>query len=517
VIIDNWIETKSSKEVEEWTVEFSIKSVGPEKQRNACVVVGVFETRKLTLPAELIDIASDRYVSDILRRGGMEGKAGTTLLLHNVPSTLCGAVLLVGLGKEKDFHEKEYSAAIRTAIKALNDAAAADAVVFLTDLSVKKRSLAWCIRQAAVVAQETSYRFDQFKSEKDDTRRSLRKLVFAVDRRNELAEAEAALADGLAIAEGVALARDLGNMPGNVCTPTYLADTAQKIAREHSLDGEILELADMKTLGMNSLLSVAKGSHQPPKLIVLHYRGGNADDRPQVLVGKGITFDSGGISLKPGAEMDEMKFDMCGAASVLGTIKAVAQMKLPINLTVLVPASENMPGGAASKPGDIVTSMSGQTIEILNTDAEGRLVLCDALTYAERFEPAAVIDVATLTGACVIALGHVATGLFANNDGLAKSLLAAGNDANDRAWQMPLWDEYQDLLKSNFADMANIGGRAGGSISAACFLSRFTKKFEWAHLDIAGTAWKSGADKGATGRPVSLLAHYLMKRAGKLN
>ena len=252
-------------------------------------------------------------------------------------------------------------------------------------------------------------------------------------------------------------------------------------------------------------------------MIVLQYCGGSADDKPLVLVGKGITFDSGGISLKPGEGMDEMKFDMCGAASVLGTLKAIAQMQLPINLTVIVPTTENMPGGAASKPGDIVTSMSGQTIEILNTDAEGRLILCDALTYAERFKPETVIDVATLTGACVIALGHVATGLFANDEALARELLSAGDEALDRAWQMPLWDDYQDLLKSNFADMANIGGRPAGSVSAACFLSRFAKKFEWAHLDIAGTAWKSGADKGATGRPVPLLAHYLMQRAGQLN
>jgi leucyl aminopeptidase len=279
----------------------------------------------------------------------------------------------------------------------------------------------------------------------------------------------------------------------------------------------VLERAEMEALGMGSLLSVAKGSHLPPKLIVLQHKGGKTDDKPIVLVGKGITFDTGGISLKPGPEMDEMKFDMCGAASVLGAIKAAAVMKLPINLTVVVPAAENMPGGGASKPGDIVTSMSGQTIEILNTDAEGRLILCDALTYVERFEPDTVIDVATLTGACVIALGNVASGLFANKDSLARDLLDAGEEANDRAWQMPLWEDYQEQLKSNFADMGNIGGRAAGSITAACFLSRFTKKFDWAHLDIAGTAWKSGGDKGATGRPVPLLTHYLLQRAGKLH
>ena len=498
-------------------MEFSIKSGSPEKQRSACVVIGVFEPRKLTLPAELLDNAAGNYISDIIRRGDMEGKSGATLLLHNVPGTLCERVLLVGLGKEKEFREKEYRDAIRCAVKTLNETGAFDGTLFLTETTVKKRSVAWRIRQATIVAQETVYRFDDFKSKKDEVRRPLRKLTFAVERRNELAAAEEALTQGLAIAAGMTLAKNLGNLPGNVCTPAYLGETAKKIAHEYGIDCQVLERADMDALGMHSLLSVAKGSHQPPKLIVLQYKGGRSDEKPLVLVGKGITFDSGGISLKPGADMDEMKYDMCGAASVLGTIKAIAQMKLPINLTVIVPASENMPGGAASKPGDIVTSMSGQTIEILNTDAEGRLVLCDALTYAERFEPETVIDVATLTGACVVALGHVATGLFANNEGLARELAHAGDEAHDRAWQMPLWDDYQDLLKSPFADMANIGGRYAGSISAACFLSRFSKKFEWAHLDIAGTAWKSGADKGATGRPVPLLTHYLLKRAGKLH
>ena len=498
-------------------MEFSIKIVSPEKQRSACVIVGVFETRKLTPAAELIDHAANHYLSDIIRRGDMDGKAGSTLLLHDVPSAQCDRVLLVGLGKEKEFREKEYCAAIRNAIKVLDETGATDGTLFLIETAVKKRNLTWRIRQAAIITQETLYRFDHFKSKKDEVGHPLRKLTFAIEHKSELALAKEGLAQGLAIAEGVALSRNLGNLPGNVCTPTYLAETALQIAKEYAIECQVLEQAEMEALGMHSLLSVAKGSKQAPKLIVLQYKGGKKDGKPLVLVGKGITFDSGGISLKPGPEMDEMKFDMCGAASVLGTLRAVAQMKLPLNLTVIVPASENMPGGAASKPGDIVTSMSGQTIEILNTDAEGRLVLCDALTYAERFNPDTVIDVATLTGACVIALGHIATGLFANRDDLAQDLLHAGTEAHDRAWHMPLWDDYQELLKSNFADMANIGGRAGGSISAACFLSRFTKKFAWAHLDIAGTAWKSGADKGATGRPVPLLTHYLLKRAGKLN
>ena len=498
-------------------MEFSIKSGNPEKQRGACVVVGVFESRKLTSSADLIDSASQSLLSDLIRRGDMDGKAGATLLLHNVPGTVCDRVLLVGLGKEKEFRDKAYCAAIRNTLKALRDTGAQNATIFLTEIPVAKRNTGWRIRQAAMLSLDSAYRFDQFKSKKNENHSKLRKLAFAVEQRSELALAEDALLQGQAIAEGMALAKTLGNLPGNVCTPTYLADTALQIAEDHAIQCEILERADMEALGMHSLLSVAKGSHQPPKLIVLQYKGGEESDKPLLLIGKGITFDSGGISLKPGEGMDEMKFDMCGAASVLGTLKAVAMMELPINLTVIVPTTENMPGGAASKPGDIVASMSGQTIEILNTDAEGRLILCDALTYAERFSPDAVIDVATLTGACVIALGHVATGLFANDDALARELLSAGDEALDRAWQMPLWDDYQDLLTSNFADMANIGGRPAGSVSAACFLSRFAKKYEWAHLDIAGTAWKSGAEKGATGRPVPMLAHYLLKRAGKLS
>ncbi|WP_300334333.1 leucyl aminopeptidase [Accumulibacter sp.] len=498
-------------------MEFSIKSGSPEKQRSACVVVGVFEPRKLTLAAELLDNAAHNHISDIVRRGDMEGKAGSTLLLHNVPGTLCDRVLLVGLGKEKEFGDKEFGDAIRSAVKTLNETGAFDGTVFLTETSVRKRTCAWRVRQAAIVAQETVYRFDQFKSKKDKVRRPLRKLTFIVDRRNELAAAEEALKQGQAIAEGMSLAKDLGNLPPNVCNPAHLAETARELANEHKIDCQIIERDEMAELGMHSLLAVARGSHQPPKLIVLHYRGGKADDKPVVLVGKGITFDTGGISLKPAPEMDEMKYDMCGAASVIGTIKAAALLKLPLNLTVIVPASENMPGGSATRPGDIVTSMSGQTIEILNTDAEGRLILCDALTFADRFAPEVLIDIATLTGACVIALGHVASGLYANNDGLARELLHAGDEAHDRAWQMPLWNDYQEALKSPFADMANVGNRAGGSITAACFLARFTKKHSWAHLDIAGTAWKSGVDKGATGRPVSLLVHYLLKRLGLLS
>ncbi|MDD5177231.1 MAG: leucyl aminopeptidase [Sterolibacterium sp.] len=497
-------------------MEFSIKSGSTEKQRAACVVIGVFETRKLSSPGEILDKASDGFISGLLRHGDMEGKAGTTLLLHKVPGTFCERVLLVGLGKEKGFHEKEFRDAIATATRTLNDCGAFDAFLTLTELAVKKRDISWRVRQATLMASETLYRFDRYKTKKEEVRRPLRKITLSAEHRADLPVANTALNQGLSIAAGMNLAKNLGNLPGNVCTPTYLAEQALELGKEHGLKVEVLERTEMEKLGMGSLLSVARGSHQPPKFIVLRYEGGKAEERPVVLVGKGITFDTGGISLKPGAEMDEMKYDMSGAASVLGTLKAIALMALPANVVGLIPTVENMPGGNASRPGDIVTSMSGQTIEILNTDAEGRLILCDALTYAERFKPACVIDIATLTGACVIALGHVASGLVANHDGLARELLEAGQAAYDRAWQLPLWSDYQEQLKSPFADMANIGGRAAGTITAACFLSRYAEKYHWAHLDIAGTAWKSGEKKGSTGRPVPLLTHFLLARNNAL-
>jgi leucyl aminopeptidase len=362
---------------------------------------------------------------------------------------------------------------------------------------------------------DSVYRFAHPQCKKEEERRGVYKLIINVPQRNDLKKGDQALQRGLAIASGIRFAKDLGNLPGNICTPTFLAEQALELGKTFDFKVEVLEKKDMEKLGMGSFLSVARGSRQPPKLIVMHYSKGGAGQKPVALVGKGITFDAGGISIKPAGDMDEMKYDMCGAASVLGTFRAIAEMKLPINVVGVIPTCENLPDGDANKPGDIVTSMSGQTIEILNTDAEGRLILCDALTYTERFEPTAVVDIATLTGACVIALGHHVSGLFGNSDSLTKELHNAGEESFDRVWPMPTWDDYQDQLKSNFADMANIGGRAGGSITAACFLSRFAKKFEWAHLDIAGTAWKSGKDKGSTGRPVPLLTHFLMQRSGE--
>ncbi len=496
-------------------LEFSIKSGAPEKQRTACVVVGVFESRKLSAPAVDIDRASDGYLSEILRGGDMDGKAGSTLLLHRVPNILADRVLLVGLGKERDFHEKAYRDAIACAIRTLRDTGSMEATITLSELPLKKRDVAWNVEKAVIAAHEALYRFDRMKSKASEPRRPLKRVIFAVSRRGELKFGDVGLARGLAIAHGIAHAKDLGNMPSNVCTPEYLAAEARKLAKTYRFGCEVLDQAACEKLGMGSFLSVGKGSDKPPRFIVLKHEGGSKGQKPVVLVGKAITFDSGGISLKPPGEMDEMNYDMSGGGAVLGAFRAIGELGLELNVVGLIPSCENMPDASANKPGDIVTSMSGQTIEILNTDAEGRLILCDALTYAERFEPDAVVDLATLTGACVIALGAHPSALYANHDPLAREIEHAADEAWDRVWRMPLWDDYQDQLKSSLADMANIGGRPGGSITAACFLSRFAKKYHWAHLDIAGTAYKGGRDKGSTGRPVSLLVHFLLNRTEK--
>ncbi len=419
-------------------------------------------------------------------------------------------MLLVSVGKRSDIGDKAFRQALAATAQALADGAAKSAVVTLATIDLPDRPLAWRVQQAARLLTDGAYKFDAPREKKLPERGA--NAVTLTLTTAATAELETAVAQGLAIAEGVALTKDLGNLGGNVCNPAYMAETAQALAQEFGFEVEVLEREDMATLGMGSALSVGRASYSPCKFIVMNYRGGGTV-KPIVLVGKGMTFDSGGISLKPGAGMDEMKYDMCGGGTVIGAFKAVARLGLPINLVGLVMAVENMPGGNASRPGDVVRSMAGITIEILNTDAEGRLVLCDALTYAERFDPACVIDVATLTGACVIALGAHASGLFANDDMLAAELLAAGMSSGDRAWQMPIWDDYQAQLKTNFADISNLGGPAAGSITAALFLSHFAKKYKWAHLDIAGTSSVSGEAKGATGRPVPLLVDFLLNRA----
>jgi len=495
-------------------MEFITKPVNLDKYQGDSLVVGVFESRKLTEAARRLDEVSSGYLSKLLAQGDMNGKANSTLLLHHVPNINSKRVLLVGLGKEKTFTEKTFTAAISSAFKALHQTGSKDVCFCLAGLTVKNRPVEWRILQIVLLAEASIYRFDRLKSTSDAKAPALAKVIIPLEDGADLPTVENALQQGIATAHGMKVARDLGNLSPNICTPTYLAEQAAGMAKTYKLKCTVLEEKDMEKLGMGALLAVARGSRQPAKLIALEYRGREKMDKPIVLVGKGITFDTGGISIKPAPDMDEMKYDMSGAASVLGTLTAVAEMKLPINVVGIIPAAENMPDGQASRPGDVVTTLSGFTVEILNTDAEGRLVLCDALTYAQQqYKPEAIIDIATLTGACVIALGHSATGLFGNDESLVQNLLKAGEQTYDRAWQLPLWEEYQELLDSNFADIANIGGRWGGAVTAACFLSRFTEKCRWAHLDIAGTAWKSGKEKGSTGRPVPLLTEFLAARA----
>ncbi len=495
-------------------MEFSVKSGSPEKQRSACIVVGVYEPRRLSPIGEQLDRISDGYISNLLRRGDLEGKPGQMLLLHGVPNVLSERVLLVGCGKERELDDKQYKQIISKTISTLNDTGSMEAVCFLTEQHVKGRDTYWKVRQAVETTQDSLYVFDQLKSKKSEARRPLRKIVFNVPTRRELTIGEQAIEHGLAISHGQKICKDVANMPPNICNPAYLGEQAKELeANFDKINVNLVGEKEMEELGMHSYLAVGRGSANESIMSVIHYNGAAEGKAPIVLIGKGLTFDSGGISIKPGEAMDEMKYDMGGAAGVLGAMRTLAEMNLPINVIGILAGCENMPSSNAYRPGDILTTMSGQTVEVLNTDAEGRLVLCDALTYVEAFDPEVVIDVATLTGACIIALGHHTSGLLANHNPLAHELLKASEQSGDKAWQLPLWDEYQEQLESPFADFTNLGGRAAGTITAACFLSRFAKKYHWAHLDVAGTAWRSGKNKGATGRPVAMLSQYLLNHA----
>jgi len=493
-------------------MEFDSKLVKPESVKTACIIAPVFESGKLAASTSLLNQTSNNYISKILKKGDISGKVGQSLLLHQVPGISAERILLVGCGKESELNAKTYRKICVSTLNSLKNANFREAICFIHELMIEDEDMVWKVAQAAQIFSSKDDRRDSQKSIKDETGK-LNKITFASTAKEETKIIKQGIARGIAIAQGVSMAKTLGDLPGNVCTPTYLANQAKELAKTSTkLKTTILDEKKMESLRMGALLSVSKGSREPAKLIVMEYNGGKTTQKPIVLVGKGLTFDAGGISIKPAAAMDEMKYDMCGGASVFGVMKAVCELKLPLNVVAVVPASENLPDGAANKPGDIVTSMSGQTIEVLNTDAEGRLILCDALTYSERFNPDVVIDIATLTGACIIALGKHASGLYSNYTALGQALLSAGEESGDRCWEMPLWDEYHEQIKSNFADMGNVGGRDAGSVTAACFLSKYTKKFHWAHLDIAGTAWNSGADKGATGRPVPLLVQYLLNR-----
>lgn len=492
-------------------MQYFVTDDNPVSIATDCLVVAIHEDGQMSQAAQALDAASEGSLSRILKRGDFAAKPGQIMLLNDLPGITSPRVLLAGFGKAGKTSENDFNNTSIAVSKWLNDSACVDAVSYTAEVAVNSRTAGWLIRQMVINTEIALYQYSQTKSQLAEIKKPLAKLTVACADVPS-AQAENEVKTGQAIGRGMNLARELGNLPGNICTPIYLAEQALKMEKQFDdLAVDVLDEDDITELGMGAFISVSRGSRQPARLITLNY-GGGGDSQPVVLVGKGLTFDAGGISLKPAQGMDEMKYDMCGAASVLGTIQAVAELQLPINVVGVIPSSENLPDGDANKPGDIVTSMAGKTIEILNTDAEGRLLLCDALTYSERFNPDTVIDIATLTGAIIVALGNNATGLMSNNEALAAELLKAGNDSFDRAWQLPLWDDYQKQLDSNFADIANVGGKEAGSVTAACFLSRFTEKFKWAHLDIAGTAWNSGKQKGATGRPVPLLMQYLLNR-----
>ena len=525
-------------------MDYTIKTVDPLAEPVACAIVGVFQDDPLPTTTQRLNDATEGLLERLLQEGDLSGELGETVMLHRPTGTMCERVLLVGCGESDKFSAGAFIKATQATGRALQKSGTTEAVSFLTELPLNQDT-AWAVRQTVMILEDILYTFDEFKGKgqssdtvrdtardtvrqrpaerpsqaADPKRNRMSRLVIHTEalagRTSKTDPLNEAIRQGQAIAAGMRLTKDLGNLPPNVCTPSYLAERAQALAKQHALKVTVLDEADMEKAGMGALLSVTRGSEQPGKLITLSYTGGAPGAKPIVLVGKGITFDSGGISIKPSPNMDEMKYDMCGAATVLGTLLACAQMKLPLNLVGILAAAENMPSGRASRPGDIVRTLSGQTVEILNTDAEGRLVLCDALTYADRFEPAAVIDIATLTGACIVALGHVACGLLGNDEVLIQDLLKASETIQDRAWQLPLWEDYQEQIKSPFADMANIGTRGAGTIIGAAFLARFTQTYRWAHLDIAGVAWQSGDKKTATGRPVPLLTQYLLDQVAR--
>ncbi|MFO7529802.1 MAG: leucyl aminopeptidase [Marinobacter sp.] len=497
-------------------MNFSLSSKAIATTKADCLVVGVPEKGDWPESTTHADEVLDGLIKKLQTAGDITGKNGSTAVFP-LDGRAWSRLLVVGTGKNDDRSPVNFRKAVTAVIGALKDGPSKSALIAMADTPIKGdqavTSEEALLNVIGRILEEQLYTFNQFKSDKPASRKLNKVTVVASGGGKALKEA---FNLGLATGRGMNFTRDLGNTPPNICHPSWLADQAKQLAKDYdSIKTEVLDEKQMEKMGMNTILAVGKGSTQPPRLIVMEYRGGKAKDKPYVLVGKGITFDTGGISLKPGEGMDEMKYDMGGSAGVFGTMKVLAETKPKINVVAVVAAAENMPDGGASRPGDIVTTLSGQTVEILNTDAEGRLVLCDALTYVKKFDPEVVIDMATLTGACIIALGNQATGLLSNNDELANELLAAGERTGDRAWRLPLWDEYQSQLDSNFADMANIGGRPAGTITAACFLSRFAKEYRWAHLDIAGTAWLSGKAKGGTGRPVPLLVDYLMSHAGK--
>ncbi|HHF1770448.1 TPA: leucyl aminopeptidase [Haemophilus influenzae] len=478
-------------------------------QTTDCIVLGIYENNEFSKSFNEIDQLTQDYLNDLVKSGELTGKLAQIVLLRDLQGLSAKRVLIVGCGKKGELTERQYKQIIQAVLNTLKETNMREVVSYLTEIELKDRDLYWNIRFAIETIEHTNYQFDHFKSQKTEAS-VLESFIFNAD----CEQAQQAISHANAISSGIKAARDIANMPPNICNPAYLAKQAKNLAENSTaLSLKVVDEEEMSKLGMNAYLAVSKGSENRAYMSVLTFN--NAPDKnakPIVLVGKGLTFDAGGISLKPAADMDEMKYDMCGAASVFGTMKAIAELNLPLNVIGVLAGCENLPDGNAYRPGDILTTMNGLTVEVLNTDAEGRLVLCDSLTYVERFEPELVIDVATLTGACVVALGQHNSGLVSTDNALANALLQAATETTDKAWRLPLSEEYQEQLKSPFADLANIGGRWGGAITAGAFLSNFTKKYRWAHLDIAGTAWLQGANKGATGRPVSLLTQFLINQ-----
>ena len=487
------------------SLQFQLLAAAPASASVDCIAVGLFADKTLSPAAQALDAASGGRLAALAERGDLSGKTGRTLLLQDLPGVASPRVLVVGLGERAKFGVPQYLKAVADSVRALRTGPSRSLLLTLHELPVNGRSAAWALRQAVVAADQAAYEYTATRSKPREGQ--LATVLLSCD-----AAMQPELDRGVAIAAGVEVARELGNLPPNICNPGYLASQAVEFASQHdAVECDVLERAEMEALGMGSLLAVARGSANPPKLVVLRYAGGG-DAKPYALVGKGITFDTGGINLKVQGGIEEMKFDMLGAASVIGAFVACVGMKLPLNLVCVVAAVENMPDADAYRPSDVLKSMSGKTVEVGNTDAEGRLILCDAITYTQRFEPQAMVDVATLTGACVIALGKYAHGLMSKHDDLAAELAEAGETVFDRAWRLPLWDEYQTQIESAFADIYNIGGKSAGAITAGCFLSRFAEGQRWAHLDIAGTSWDEGRKGLANGRPVGLLSQWLIDR-----
>lgn len=494
-------------------MKIQIKSAKNLQTKTDCLVVALKPLKKLGSQKADLNNATGKSI-DKLQTAKLFSATEGEIAILNIPDGIeAKTLILIGTGDSKKL-DTESTRAILSKIAKKLSALKIDEATFDLDALVAKSDIETVSRHLIEAIGDTQYQY--IKSPESVRGAKLNKEFKAtlwVGDRKEISVAKKASTIGDSINNGKTLAKDLGNMPGNVCTPTFLANQAKKLGKSHKLKVKILSEKDMEDLGMGSLLSVSKGSREPAKLIVMEYKGAkNSKEAPHALVGKGLTFDAGGISIKPSPKMDEMKYDMCGAASVFGAIQAAAELELPINIVGVIPSSENLPDGLANKPGDVVTSMSGQTIEILNTDAEGRLILCDALTYTQRFEPQTVIDIATLTGAVIVALGHQTAGVMGNDQGVIDDLLTAGETSLDTAWQLPIKETYKKQLKSDYADLANIGSPGAGSITAACFLSYFTEDFRWAHLDIAGTAWGGANGKRASGRAVPILTQYLIDR-----